>query len=70
MLRPVTLLQSGSEGADLSNNGWGMLDTNLGATPSRSLVNDGNAHFQNFVFNLKVKTIRSSGVARVGMLMG
>ena len=47
-----------------------MLDTNFGATIFRSLVYDRNAHFKNLDFDLKVKTIRSSGVARVGRLVG
>ena len=47
-----------------------VLDTNFGAKLFRSLVYDRNAHFKNLDFDLKVKTIRSSGVARVGRLVG
>ena len=47
-------------GAVLSNNdGRGVLDTKLGATPFRSLVNDGDAHL-----------VLNCGVARFGKLVG
>ena len=50
--------------------GGGVLDTNFDATPFRSLVNYGNAHFHYSVVNFKAKTIRNSGLARVGRLEG
>ena len=50
--------------------GGGMLDTNFGATPFRSLVYHGNAHFLNLVFDFRIEMIRRCGVARVGRLVG
>ena len=47
----------------------GVLDINFGATPFRSLVYDGNAHFKNLVFDFRIKMIRRSGIARVGRLV-
>ena len=70
--RKVNILKNITAGADLSNNdlGGGGLDTNFAATPFRSLEYDGSAHFKNLVFDFRVKTIRSSGVARVRKLVG
>ena len=40
---------------------WGGMLLDFGATPFRSLENDGNAHFQNSVFNFKEDNMISKG---------